>query len=372
MGRPKAGARREVAREDGLIGRRTLMEPYTGESGAATRLGTSTPARAVRRSRNSGLRSATPAWRFQYAPHRTVDVERILSSGARHVEVRVCASQVVARNDALRRKSLWGFGEYSEDSDVVAMLVHSGYMPMPRARSSPFTELAVTLRISRGNGVLKSRMANGLRSRMWPKRPGARLSVVRAVARVSDGTETVLTRAHGVPLANVPRLTPLGGTPTSGDVKAVGEIGFDLSNRPCLVYSLGVVADKGIERATWPSRRLAREVMYVETVDERYELARVENAEKKREEKKKGALYVRFARVAGACVTRELFDVGANVAPIHESDLVSPVVYRWSALKWDPTGLSVGGAHYDLVRVSFRSIITRKEVAKEEEEKEGT
>lgn len=94
------------------------------------------PTRAARRSHNSGL--------GLQRQHGASDMRRIaqLSSAAQHVQLRVCASQVVARNDALRRKCLCPY-------HVIAMLVDGAYLSMHR-----------------GNGLLKSGLANVLRSGM--------------------------------------------------------------------------------------------------------------------------------------------------------------------------------------------------------------
>lgn len=48
---------------------------------------------------------------------------------------------------------------------------------------------------------------------------------------------------------------------------------FNLSNDPCMKYSLGIVADKDYECGSYTSFRLRREVIYVETDKERYELS---------------------------------------------------------------------------------------------------
>lgn len=48
---------------------------------------------------------------------------------------------------------------------------------------------------------------------------------------------------------------------------------FNLSNDPCMKYSLGIVADKDYECASYTSFRLRSEVIYVETDKERFELS---------------------------------------------------------------------------------------------------
>lgn len=57
--------------------------------------------------------------------------------------------------------------------------------------------------------------------------------------------------------------------------------------------------------------------------------------------------------------------------PVQERDLVSPVVYRWSVLKRNSTGLREACRPYDLVLVYFRSIVTGKEVPRERKGNRG-
>ncbi len=39
-------------------------------------------------------------------------------------------------------------------------------------------------------------------------------------------------------------------------------------------------------------------------------------------------------------------------------------VHKWSSFRWDPTGLTFGGVHYDLKRVSFRPIARKRDAEK--------
>ena len=367
----------------------------TTAAGTLTRATALAPMKTIKRIRTS--RVSLP--RFQYSPNRVLDLSQIPDG---HIQVQVCTSHLTARNDGIKKRLLWGptantknsVFEYTQDSDVVAMLVHSGFIALPRSRSatSTITALIATLKVKRGGSPkFISYESNNIRSRAWEgKYRGPRIAISRVFALDSKGVEVDVPPHVSVQVVNIiPRIAPpeepIGlGAPTSSSAStnanntiATEPITFDLSNRPSLVFTLSAVADRGHDRTLWPSKRLSREVMYIETSRKRFEICRTEaperkadGAEKRREdgkEKKKG-LYVRFSEVNRRVIQRELFDDQLTSAPLKEADLVSSAVYRWSALKWDMSGLSVGGMHYVLKRVSFRA---KKDQVDEQEDAVG-
>ena len=54
-------------------------------------------------------------------------------------------------------------------------------------------------------------------------------------------------------------------------------IQYNLCNEPWLKYSMAAVADRGLKPSQWTSARLHKEVIYLETQKQRYELSRVES-----------------------------------------------------------------------------------------------
>lgn len=53
-------------------------------------------------------------------------------------------------------------------------------------------------------------------------------------------------------------------------------IQYNLCNEPWLKYSMPAVADRGLKASQWTSARLHKEVIYLETHNQRYELSRVD------------------------------------------------------------------------------------------------
>ena len=53
-------------------------------------------------------------------------------------------------------------------------------------------------------------------------------------------------------------------------------IQYNLCNEPWLKYSMAAVADRGLKPSQWTSARLHKEVLFLETLRERYELSRVD------------------------------------------------------------------------------------------------
>lgn len=293
------------------------------------------PAKTIKRVRSGGLT------RLQYQPGEALALDL---AAHRDVEVRVCATHITVRNDGLKKRLVWGAREYTAHSDIVAMLVHSGTIAPPRARSNastrplPYAALIVTLRVRQGEGVLTGCLRNGLQSRTSIRDPGARVLIRKVVALDVHGNEVSLP----------PHVPVLTSTPPLAAV-------FDLANHPAIVYCLQVVADRGNDRSGWPSKRLTREVLYVESSHKRFEITKVDPPERREDGKppKKG-LYVRFSQVKPDIIRNELLSDKPTNAPLNESQIRNPQVLRWTALKWDPTGLSIAGLHYPLRRVLFK------------------
>ncbi|KAI8873014.1 hypothetical protein GQ42DRAFT_153115 [Ramicandelaber brevisporus] len=74
------------------------------------------------------------------------------------------------------RRNLWGTGVYSDDSDVVAMLAHTGWIKI-RMGASKRKNLLVILRVLPRLQRYLATLRNGIRSREWSKHDGQSLRV---------------------------------------------------------------------------------------------------------------------------------------------------------------------------------------------------
>lgn len=310
-----------------------------------------------------------------YALHRGVGAAEALGDTAQEAVVVVCVAPRHLTTDsvAFQQRQLWGCDVYTDDSDVPCMLQHTGnFVLTPQeGQNARFDYLSVRLRVQRyGAGMpgFAGRDRNGVRSRSWGTGyHGARISIV-SVATVKDGKETVLASSVAAGLRPyIPHLVPWGA-PDSATLSSDVSLSFDLLNEPCLCYNITAVADKGFDQNLWPSRRLATEVMYLESLDERYELAAVVAAGEEAE------LVLRWSRVKPATMARlrvagsvrgSVFSKSATgrgdaaalgtPLPAPAVDVISPAV-TWPDLQWTPDGVTVEGEHFVLRKLVFAPI----------------
>ena len=175
----------------------------------------------------------------------------------------------------VKTRQLWGTDVYSDDSDLVAVLVHTGHVKLKA--SPPKTPLLVSLRVCPTQPSFAGSDRNGLKSRDWN---GAHAGVAYKVERCLQHTATALPPTELSMLRpEVTRQIPgslLEVAPGAGGSFAVPGpaciVIFSLSNEPWLKYSLALIADQGVEPDRWTSTRMRREVLYLENEQSRYEL----------------------------------------------------------------------------------------------------
>lgn len=137
---------------------------------------------------------------------------------------------------------------------------------------------------------------------------------------------------------------------------------FNLSNDPCMKYSLGTVADKDYECASYTSFRLRSEVIYVETSTERYELSWTGSRPATLPTTPVGASTTRkdvmldtyrWARV------RDPRQLDAAVMSLLDVPLPDSFVEEietdldWSEIEWGPNSIRVRGVEYRLRSILF-------------------
>jgi hypothetical protein len=76
-------------------------------------------------------------------------------------------------------RQIWGHGEYTADSDIVAILQHSGSFLLPPAPPSDYVALRVYLRVGPTKTEFVASLSGGIQSRRWPQ-PGISISIDRA------------------------------------------------------------------------------------------------------------------------------------------------------------------------------------------------
>ncbi|XP_043697273.1 zinc finger CCCH domain-containing protein 13-like isoform X2 [Telopea speciosissima] len=125
------------------------------------------------------------------------------SSNGPTLEIRVPAEYVTATNRQVRGGQLWGTDIYTDDSDLVAVLMHTGYC-RPTASPPPpaIQELRATIRVLPPQDCYTSTLRNNVRSRAWGAAIGCSYRVERCcIVKKGGGTidlEPCLTHTSAV------------------------------------------------------------------------------------------------------------------------------------------------------------------------------
>lgn len=268
------------------------------------------------------------------------------------VEVLLPPRHLVADHKQVKLRHLWGTDTYTDDSDLVAVLVHTGHVKLKA--SAPKTPLLVSLRVCPAATSYSGSERNGLRSRDWSgaKHPGVSYKVERCLQHTSGTVpepEMSLLRPNPTTRQIPGSLVQIAPGPgqTFAIPPAACLVVFSLASEPWLKYSLALVADQGTDRERWTATRLRREALYLESESDRFELAIAPAAE--------GAAYDRYTlsqvRVPHEMDARAVEAAGVPL-PKSKTDVLQEDL-DWEELVWGPSYLRVRGAEYSLLRLLY-------------------
>ncbi|KAI5083381.1 hypothetical protein GOP47_0003124 [Adiantum capillus-veneris] len=203
------------------------------------------------------------------------------------IEIRIPSKLVTTLNHQVRGSQLWGTDVYTDDSDLVAVLMHTGYY-RPTAFQPPCSvhELRATVRVLPPQDSYTSTLRNNIRSRAWGAASGCSFSVDQCrIFKVGGGhidLEPCLTRISAVAPTLAPAAMERSMTTRAASSNAYRQqrfvqevtIQYNLSNEPWMKYSMSIVADRGLKKSQFTSARLRKgEVLYLETHRKRFELS---------------------------------------------------------------------------------------------------
>lgn len=337
-----------------------------------------------------------------------VPAESVTTSNrqARVARRRVCSLAPPPQNDRasrvdppparaqVRARQLFGTDVYTEDSDVVAALAHAGFYELASAPPAGLAELRVTLRPLPAQPGYAACARHGIRSRSWggSARPGApppgAYRVERAYAVMLGGATAQLAPlpqlaaptfalaaaeraaqqpARGAQRRGAPEVTLqyslcnepyLKYTASQGE-REMGRWGWQRQPRPRLPSlaphalshtpprsQLSAVADRGLKRSGWTSTRLRSEVLFVETLRERFELSWDDSGPGG-----DAADAYRFARCNQLMTTSGLRAAGLPLAEGAVTVLARGL--GWEQVAWGPAGVTIEGVAYPLLRCVF-------------------
>lgn len=280
---------------------------------------------------------------------------------SRFVEVHIPASCMSSNNSQVRARQLWGSDVYTQDSDLVAVLMHTGYYSQALVQPpSAVAEVRATLKTLPAQKSYPSISRNCIRSRAWAAElQGCSYSVEKCwlVTRMGNHIELQPCLDGGVTMTPtfLPRqLERVMHTRSSASSSERRQrmmqdvtVQYNLVNEPWLKYSLMAIADHGLKPSQWTSAKLVKHALLVETSRERYEISLVESSA---EGDAKGSMY-RFAKCKTVMTLPMLQQVGVPLAPEYV-EVVEPALY-WEDFQWSPSGMHVKGKFYAILRLHF-------------------
>ncbi|KAL5539187.1 hypothetical protein UlMin_044344 [Ulmus minor] len=309
------------------------------------------------------------------------------SLGGPTLEIRIPAEHVTATNRQVRGGQLWGTDIYTDDSDLVAVLMHTGYCrPTASPPPSAIQELRATIRVLPPQDCYISTLRNNVRSRAWGAAIGCSYRVERCcIVKKGGGTidlEPCLTHTSTVEPTLAPVAVERTMTTRAAASNALRQqrfvrevtIQYNLCNEPWIKYSISMVADKGLKKPLYTSARLKKgEVLYLETHSCRYELCFTgektvkNNSQGQEGEGDKSQNHqghggneemvidvFRWSRCKKPLPQKVMRSVGIPL-PLEHVEVLEENL-EWEDVQWSQTGLWIAGKDYTLARVHFLSM----------------
>ncbi|XP_062198703.1 uncharacterized protein LOC133901363 [Phragmites australis] len=310
------------------------------------------------------------------------------------LEIRIPAEFVTSTNRQVKGAQLWGTDIYTNDSDLVAVLMHTGYCsPTSSPPPSAIQELRATVQVLSPQESYTSTLRNNVRSRAWGAGVGCSFRIERCcIVKKGGGTIDLEPRLSHTSAVE-PTLAPVAVERTMTTRAAASNalrqqrfvrevtIQYNLCNEPWLKYSISIVADKGLKKSLYTSARLKKgEVIYLETHFNRYELCfsgekprsigSNSNASDAEPEKHQNSSHhpqngdrgsmehelrdvFRWSRCKKAMPESAMRSIGIPL-PAEQLEVLQDNL-EWEDVQWSQTGVLVAGKEYPLARVHFLS-----------------
>lgn len=287
---------------------------------------------------------------MMYAPNESLSSRFPVGQAVgNRLQVRIAPQWMSNTNQQVRARQLWGNGIYTEDSDLVAALMHSGFYSISlQAPPSTVAEVRAVVELLPAEQNYPSASRHSIRSRAWgASLEGCSFRVERAWLVTAKGATVPLEAgAEGAPTMAA-TFSP-GSLHRSGTTRAASStvdrrqrhmqevtVQYNLCNEPWTKYSMAIVADRGLLPSQWTSARLHRLVLYVETHRHRYELSRVppDSEDDTKEDK------YRWGRCSAPLSAAAMKEEGTPLLASHLREVVSDL--SWGDLQWGPTGVHV-------------------------------
>ncbi|PWA47647.1 Histone deacetylation protein Rxt3 [Artemisia annua] len=303
------------------------------------------------------------------------------------LEIRIPAEHVCATNRQVKGGQLWGTDVYTDDSDLVAVLMHTGFCrPTASPPPSAIQELRATVRVLPPQNCYISTLRNNVRSRAWGAAIGCSFRVERChIVKKGGGTidlEPCLTHTSTVEPTLAPVVVERTMTTRAAASNALRQqrfvrevtLQYNLCNEPWIKYSISAIADKGLKKPLFTSARLKKgEVLYLESRTRRFELCfngekivkagneaetHLGNGERSMDiDNNNNSNNVtdvfRWSQCKKPLPQTLMLSIGIPLPPEHLEVLEENL--DWEDIQWSQTGVWISGKEYPLSRVHFLS-----------------
>ncbi|KAF9425842.1 hypothetical protein BGZ94_007173 [Podila epigama] len=281
-------------------------------------------------------------------------------------EVRVASTYLTFDNPKVRKRELWGTDIYTDDSDVVAMVIHSGFYIPPLSPMSteqdliqptglqhnfasltqvhicPAFDLAVSIRVMPKLVKYQGSIKNRIKSRTWPTNHDGVSFKIESIRKLNAGEALNRGRSQSKRrikescnerqrvLANVHDET----TESLQNERAMRTATFEFTQQG-FKYTPELVMDRhdGLSRK-WTSWRLKTAVLVLENDEERYEISLQHQA---------GTESRRFDLYRFAVISPRVSLPSEKAYPLKPQDLVD-VLYEdldWQDFEWVERGVVI-------------------------------
>ncbi|GBC09087.1 hypothetical protein RclHR1_00860025 [Rhizophagus clarus] len=217
-------------------------------------------------------------------------------------------------NEKVRKHFLWGTDVYSDDSDVVAVLIHTGHYTPPPPISEwtptyPDHDLCVTIRVLPKLVQYTSTVREGYKSQSWGNHHGVSYKI-ESVRKMKKGEAIGRSRGKGRKerLRRFHEMRKRAFSEVADNPSDIYVLVFNNEGDPCYKYNQHMMMDEEELR-----KQLETNVLYLENDEERYEISY--HSERRK---------YRFAIVATSAYlgTRTIFkDQEATVFPLQGPNL---------------------------------------------------
>jgi hypothetical protein len=192
------------------------------------------------------------------------------------VEIRISAEFLSKENKAFLEKRIWGSDIYTSDSDPVCILQHSGHFKIKDLPPSNIEGLSFFFRVSKGRSTYNGSLRHGIKSKKMTNYQGHSIKPENyAMLHHLGSRSELMTMASKMPaVSEYERKKSIPRKLSEDSFQNEFNLIFNSANEMWLHYSLPAIADKGRDVKDFTSWKLKDKVLFLETHNKRYEIAR--------------------------------------------------------------------------------------------------